>query len=109
MVVLAAALHRNWLRPGGNHEMAFSHIDFLLNLFNCCDPVLKRYPHLYKGSHAQALGYTGMYTKDLGAMREQIEQRDACNTVQKSHAAIHYFENRLFKQRMQQVLLWDPM
>ncbi len=107
MVALAAALHRNWLRPGGYHEMAFSHLDFLLNLFNCCDPVLKRYPFLYKGSHAQALGYTGMYTGDLGEIGERIEQRNVSNTVQKSHTAIHYFENCQLKARMQQILFWN--
>ena len=48
--MLAAALHNYWLRPGGYHDLAVSHIDYLLNLYNCCDPVLKRYPLLYKGS-----------------------------------------------------------
>ena len=57
LVMLAAALHNYWLRPGGYHDMAVSHIDYLLNLYNCCDPVLKRYPLLYKGSRAGCFGF----------------------------------------------------
>jgi hypothetical protein len=109
VVMLAAAMHRNWLRPGGYHELAWDHLDYLLNLFNCCDPVLKRYPHLYKGSHAQALGFTGMYAADLGSYTGSIEQRDVCNVVDKSHAAIHYFNNRFLRQRMQEVIFWQPL
>ncbi len=66
VVLLAAALHNNWLRPGCYHEHALAHTDYLLNLYDCCDPVLKWYPKLYKRSHTQALGFSGMYTGGLG-------------------------------------------
>ncbi len=106
LVMLAAALHNYWLRPGGYHDLAVSHIDYLLNLYNCCDPVLKRYPLLYKGSRADALGFTGMYTRDLGPTAELIEQHSFCR---KSHAAIYYLQECQFRRRMQQVLLWRPV
>jgi len=106
MVMLAAALHRAWLRPGGYHELAFSHIDYLLNLYNCCDPVLKRYPFLYKGSRAQAMGFAGMYSMDLGSTAELIEQHSFCL---RSHAAIHYLRNGQFLRRTQEVLFWHPI
>jgi len=109
VVMFAAALHHNWLRPGGYHEMAWSHLDYMLNLFNSCDPVLKRYRFLYKGSHAQALGFVGMYTGDLGPSRELIEQRNVCNVVRKSHSESGYFRSRRLLQRMQQVLFWNPV
>ena len=67
--MMAGALHNSWLRPGGYHELAISHLDYLLNLYNCCDPILKRYHRLYKRSHATAIGYSGMYTGDLGEAR----------------------------------------
>ena len=108
-VVLAAALHDYWLRPGGYHDQAVSHLDFLLNLHNCCDPVLKRYARLYKHSHAAALGFSGMYTGDLGPVARRIEQQDVCGIVQRSHAAIHYLENSRLRRRIQDVLLWRPV
>jgi hypothetical protein len=109
MVLLAAAMHRQWLRPGCYHEMALSHTDFLLNLFNSSDPVLKRYRFLYKGSRPEALGFTGMYTRDLGEITRRIEQRDTRLMIQKSHAAIHYFENHFLRERIRQVLFWHNL
>lgn len=109
VVMLAGAVHTSWLRPGCYHEMALSHTDYLLNLFNSCDPVLKRYRFLDKRAHSEALGFTGMYTGDLGEKGCRIEQWDACNSVRKSHAAIHYFENRFFRDRMDDVLFWRPL
>jgi hypothetical protein len=109
LVMLAAALHTNWLRPGCYHELTLSHTDFLLNLYNSCDPVLKRYRFLYKHSRPEALGFTGMYTGDLGALGERIEQTNAARTVGKTHAAIGYFQNPRFRTRMKQVLSWTPL
>jgi hypothetical protein len=106
VVLLAAALHNNWLHPGCYHGQALAHIDYLLNLYDCCDPVLKRYPLLYKGSRTQALGFTGMHTGGLGPIASSIEQRDVCDVVERSHAAIHYFANRGLRRRMQDVLFW---
>ncbi len=109
VVLLAAALHNNWLQPGCYHGDALTHVDYLLNLYDCCDPVLKRYPLLYKHSHAQALGFTGMNMSGLGEMADRIEQRDVCSIVQRSHEAIHYFESARLRQRMQQVLFWHAI
>ena len=83
--MIAGALHNSWLRPGGYHEQAISHLDYLLNLYNGCDPILKHYHMLYKHSHATAIGYSGMYTGDLGEVAQRIEQQDVCNAVQDSH------------------------
>lgn len=110
VVMLAGALHRTWLRPGCYHENALVHMDYLLNLFNSRDPVLKRYPLLYKGSHPQALGYTGLYTGDFGTEeRERIEQHDVRDVVGASHAAIRYFKARHLRTLMQETLFWHPL
>ncbi len=104
-MLLAAALHRDWLRPGCYHDMALSQIDHLLNLYNSCDPVLRRYRFLYKHSRPVALGFTGMYAGDLSD-HVRIEQQDTRPVVQKSHAAIGYFQNLRLRHRMQQSLFW---
>jgi hypothetical protein len=109
VVMLAGALDNTWLRPGGFHERAISHLDYLLNLYNCCDPILKRYHVLYKRSCATAIGYSGMYTGDLGEVAERIEQQDVCNVVQQSHEVENYLRNAGVEQRIRDVLFWRPV
>jgi hypothetical protein len=109
VVMLAGALDNTWLRPGGFHELAISHLDYLLNLYNCCDPILKRYHVLYKRSCATAIGYAGMYTGDLGEVAERIEQHDVCNVVQQSHEVENYLRNAGVVQRIRNVLFWRPV
>lgn len=109
VVMVAGALHNSWLRPGGYHEAAIKHLDYLLNLYNCCDPVLQRYHALYKHSCATALGYSGMYTGDLGDVAERIEQFDVCNIVGRSHEISHYLASACLVERMREVLLWRPL
>lgn len=107
LVTLAGALNRHWLRPSSCHGLAWEHLDYLLNLFNTCDPVLKRYPLLEKQRHADAIGYAGLYTADLGALRERIEQWNVANSVERSHAAMGYFANPFLRQRIRKVLFWQ--
>jgi predicted esterase len=109
IVMIAGALHNHWLRPGEYHGLAVSHIDHLLNLYNGCDPVLQRYHALYRHSHATALGYSGMYTGDLGELAERIEQYDASDTVQHSHEAIDYLHIPCLLRRIRSVLFWRPV
>ena len=109
VVMMAGALHNSWLRPGGYHELAVTHLDYLLNLYNCCDPVLKRYHRLYKHSHATAIGYAGMYTRDLEELAQRIEQQDVCDVVQSSHSVNNYFVNRCLLERIRDVLFWRPV
>ena len=108
LVMIAGALHNTWLRPGGYHEQALTHLDHFLNLYNCCDPVLKRYHALYKHSHAVALGYAGMSTRDLGSMAERVEQIDACQYVAHSHEFLDYLHSSCLDERIRSVLFWSP-
>ncbi len=109
LVMLAGALHNSWLRPGGYHELAVEHLDFLLNLYNSRDPVLRFYPRLYKRSRAVAIGYRGMYTGDLGELAPRIAQQDVCCTVQRSHDLNRYLWNACLDERMRDVLFWRPV
>jgi hypothetical protein len=109
VVMVAGALHNSWLRPGGYHEAAVKHLDYLLNLYNCCDPLLQRYHMLYKHSHATALGYAGMYTGDLGDVASRIEQGDVCNSVGRSHEISDYLASAALVGRMRDVLFWRPV
>ncbi len=109
VVMLAAAMHNNWLQPGEYHGLAMSHLEYLLNLYNCCDPVLRRYHALYRHSHATALGYSGMCIGDLGELAERVEQQDVCHTVQRSHEAVDYLHSPGLLQKIRSVLFWQSV
>lgn len=108
LVTVAGALHNGWLRPGGYHEQALTHLGHFLNLYNCCDPVLKRYHALYKHSNAVALGYAGMSTRDLGPDAKRIEQIDVCQYVAHSHELLDYLHSACLDERIRSVLFWSP-
>ncbi|MGM0488647.1 MAG: hypothetical protein ACQESR_18060 [Planctomycetota bacterium] len=109
VVLLAAAVHRTWLRPGGYHDRALANTDYLLNVFNSEDPVLKRYRFLYKGSRPRAFGYTGIFVRGLGAAGERVEQCDARWVVGHSHALFRYLGSSCLGKRIQPVLSWEPL
>ncbi|MHB0959209.1 MAG: alpha/beta hydrolase family protein [Pirellulaceae bacterium] len=109
VVMMAAALHSNWLRPGGYHGLAVSQLDYLLNLYNYRDPVLKRYHALYRHSRAMALGYSGMYTEDMGRLATRVEQQDVTDSVRCSHDAINYLHSPCVLQHIREVLFWQPV
>mgnify|MGYP003769905025 FL=1 len=106
-VILAGALHASWLRPGGYHERARTQLGHLLNLYNTCDPVLKRYHLLDKRTRASALGFSGMYTADL-VEAPRLEQLNVRNIVQRSHELEDYLYSPRLLQRIREVLFWQP-
>lgn len=107
VAILAGALDASWLRPGGYHERARTQLDYLLNLYNTCDPVLKRYHLLDKRARASALGFSGMYTADL-VEAARLEQLNVRNIVQRSHELEDYLCSPRLMQRIREVLFWQP-
>jgi hypothetical protein len=105
VVMLAPALDRCWLAPGAPHELAPSQMDRLLLLFNSCDRVLKRYGLLEPGSHAEALGFTGL-TYPTALPWNAIEQRDVCTVVGKPHDEQRYYQAAGLIFRIRQHMLW---
>ncbi len=102
VVLMAAASHSYWLRPGCYHEKALGRMGYLLNIINSCDPVLRRYHAVDKCAHPDALGYVGMYTADLGDDADRIEQIDARCIVGREHAIEGYQRDRGLRSRIQQ-------
>ncbi len=101
-VLLAAACDNDWLLPGRHFGHALGQTEHLLNIYNSCDPVLKRYHLLYhRRSCAEALGYTGVVGWNmLGYERTKISQYDACCIVGKQHNWVPYFESRTLVGQM---------
>lgn len=106
VVMVAAALHNTWLLPGGYHDQAPTHLNQLLNLYNSSDPVLKRYRALERRSRPTAAGFSGLALQAGRRNGRWCEQLDVRNLVQRSHAAIEYYQNPVLRGRIQEVLLW---
>jgi hypothetical protein len=66
VVMVAAAVHNTWLQPTGYHALAPNRLDYLLNLYNSCDPVLKRYRALEKRVRPVAAGFAGLAAGGCG-------------------------------------------
>ncbi len=108
-VLLAAALHNYWLRPGCRFDMALPSVDRLLNLYNRCDPVLRHYRVLDKCTRAEALGYTGMCTNDLDAARQLVTQQDVRCLVGRNHDVAFYIHNPTVVAQIRKYVLWHPV
>jgi len=108
-VLWAAGLHNHWLMPGQKHGRAMYATDAMLNLYNCCDPVLRFYPRIDPCSQADALGYTGMSASRLGAHAFRYRQRNVCGEVNKLHLTRNYACNASIMASTRQYLLWHPV
>ena len=106
VVLMAAALHNNWLAPGGCHEHFWTYADRLLVIYNSCDPVLKRYRFIEKRGRPAAMGYAG--AAGLGDITDdRFEQQDVCRSVGKTHREAANFASTQVIQSLQQHVLWQ--
>ena len=108
VVLMAAATHSHWLRPGSYHERALHRIGSLLNIYNGSDRILKRYRAIDRRSQPEALGYSGMYTADLSNAAERIEQLNAAGMVGRQHRLANYQRNGWLRSRIQSFIYGDP-
>lgn len=105
-VLWAPALHNHWLAPGHAHGRAMYVTNAMLNLHNCCDPVLKRYHRLEPRTRPTALGYTGMPTSWLGPLANRYRQRNVCSEVGRPHLTANYYQSPSVMASTRQYLLW---
>lgn len=82
-VLVAAAMGNHWLAEGAHHGQALHVVDRVLNLYNHCDAVLKRYHLVDRCGDADALGYTGL--AGWSPFYSKVQQVDACCAVGKKH------------------------
>lgn len=59
VALVAPALDRDWLAPGGKHERALEHVSGLINLYNSRDPILRRFRFIDRLSQPVAAGFAG--------------------------------------------------
>jgi hypothetical protein len=100
-VLVAAAIHNDWLLPGRRYGRALSQLEHVLVTYNPCDPALRLYPLLFRGQASGALGYTGpACPKCLGADRKKIEILDVARSVGKNHGWLDYLSSPWLRARL---------
>lgn len=105
-VFWAAGSNYDWLAPGHPHGSAIYATDAMLNLYNCCDPVLRAYPRI---GGASALGYVGMPASWLGANAHRYTQRNVCGVVNWWHLTRNYSQNASVMAWTRPYALWQAV
>ena len=90
--------------------MAVTHLDYLLNLYNCCDPVLKRYHCALQTLPCDSDRLLGHVHRGLGGSLPSGSSSRMCATsCQHSHEVNNYFKDRCLLQRIRDVLFWQSV
>lgn len=85
-VLTAAAIDDWWLCSDGRHCRALPYADLILNTYNRCDPLLKRYHLLYGLRRGPcAIGYVGAPMDCFGEHAAKFEQVNVTKWVGESH------------------------
>jgi hypothetical protein len=92
VVLMAAALHADWLCPGHYHGQAMSQVDRMLLLNNCSDPAMKYYRFVSRGGRPQALGCCGPTCIDADGAAKITERNVGCY-VGKEHNLFCYLSS----------------
>ena len=113
--LVAPAIDRNWIETNGRHNLALTHVDSLMNLYNSKDPILRRFRFLDRFSRPIAAGFSGFAgfatlsdprsTQPLtGQMR--IRQYDCGSVIGTTHSEKSYYGECPYFRTLIQHLLW---
>ena len=113
--LVAPALDRNWIERNGRHQLALSHVDSLVNLYNSRDPILRRFRFLDRLSRPIAAGFSGFIgvatrvdpraTTPLTG-QSRIRQYDCGSIIGTTHSEKSYYSECPYFRSMIQHLLW---
>ena len=113
--LVAPALDRNWIERNGRHQLALSHVDSLVNLYNSRDPILRRFRFLDRLSRPIAAGFSGFTgvaalvdpraTAPLTG-QSRIRQYDCGSIIGTTHSEKSYYGECPYFRSMIQHLLW---
>lgn len=107
----AAALHNHWLLPGHYHGQALGVAERWLITHNCCDPVLARYQWVEKCGDPVAMGYSGVYGRNLlpPELNDRIEEMNVTSLVGGTHDMRPYLYSLPIQSRTRQYMLWHDL
>ena len=109
-VMMASALHSNWLRPRAIHGRALSQVDHMLLLNNSCDPILQWYRFISRCSNPEALGYRGLSCPNCTEEElSRITQRNVCCSVGRRHEYGPYIYSNTLMAATRRYVFWEPL
>jgi hypothetical protein len=106
LAMIAAGADDDSLLPGDRFPLALSTSEQILNVFNTCDPALKRYRAVSRCENPVAMGYAGIYgVSILGPSAQLVRQMNASHIVGKSHDEMRYLRSPVIMHELRGVLL----
>jgi hypothetical protein len=107
----AAAEHSHWYVPGQFHGQALAAADGWFVTVNPCDPVLSRYRWIDRCGDPAAVGYAGIYGRNLlpPAVNERVEEVNVGSIVVGEHHWRPYLYSRYIQDRTRDYVLWHPL
>ncbi|HEV7280324.1 MAG TPA: hypothetical protein VGN57_08945 [Pirellulaceae bacterium] len=103
-ILIAGALDRTKLYPGGAYSGIYARLDHVSIWFNTADPALKRYHLVDKG--ADALGYVGLPNwSAIGSCR--IDQTNVTNWIGRTHWLSAYLDDPSARNLLRRQALWE--
>ncbi len=108
IAIMATASQADWLLPGHCYGCAMSQIERGLIIYNCCDPVLRRYEKLIPESTGPALGLVGIPC-GLGDDSCKLQQFNASQIIGKNHKFKLYYQSPEVMGLIRNYVLWRPV
>jgi hypothetical protein len=107
----AAAEHNHWYLSGQFHGQALAAAEAWYITIDCCDPVLARYRLLDKCDNSTAVGYAGIYGRNLLApdVNARIEEVNVSNIIGGDHDWRPYLYSRYIQDRTRDYVLWHQL
>jgi hypothetical protein len=107
----AAAEHNHWYLPGQFHGQALAAAEAWFSAINCCDPVLARYRFIDACDDPSAVGYAGIYGRNLlpPDVNSRIEEVNVSNIVGNEHHWRPYLYSRYIQDRTRDYVMWHPL
>jgi hypothetical protein len=104
----AAAEHNHWYLPGQFHDRALGTAEAWYIAINGCDPILARYRFLDKCGDPAAVGYCGIYGRNLlpAEVNARIEEVQVSHLVGGDHNWRPYLYSPSMQHRTREVVLW---
>jgi len=113
--LVAPAIDRHWLETNGRHEMALTHVDSMINMYNSRDPILRRFRFLDRLSRPIAAGFAGFTglesladprsTSPLSG-QTRIRQYDCGSVIGTTHSERSYYGECPYFRYIIQHVLW---
>jgi hypothetical protein len=95
--LVAPAVDKNWLQPGGKESKALTHVERMVNLYNSKDPILRRFRFIDSVARPIAGGFSGFEGLSTARSTKPLEnnplirQYDCGGSIGATHSERSYY------------------